>query len=115
VWQTADGHQLFISAPGYHKSKRLVETGRRIVLHCVGDVRIKVHRRGDGGVTQALLGDLRMHAASQQLRRVAVSEVMKAHARQVPYAGKQVREFVSQAPRLLRLAVLAATHQGFAG
>jgi len=38
-------------ATGYHKSERSVELRYSVALHGVGNVRIKVHRRGDSRVS----------------------------------------------------------------
>ena len=50
------------------------EAGRCGLLHRRGDVTVDVHRRGDGGVPEALLHHLRMLAQLQQERGVRVPE-----------------------------------------
>jgi len=49
----------------YSRTKGAVEFLRRMVLHRVRDVRIKVKRRRDGAVAKAFLRDFRMYALGQ--------------------------------------------------
>ena len=44
---------------------------------------------------KSLLGDFRMHAGEQKLRRMAVAQIMEAHPRQVRDPRYQPRELVS--------------------
>jgi len=46
-------------------------------------------------MAQTLLGDLGMHTRKQQLGRMAVSEVMKTHSRQIGQSPDQAGEIVS--------------------
>jgi hypothetical protein len=95
----------------YHRSKRRVDTSCRIALHCVCDVRIKVHGCGNGRVSKPLLGNLWMHTVSQELGSVTVPEIVKSNSRQVLYSTYQVREFLSHAPGLLWFPVFSAANQ----
>ena len=52
-----------------------------------------------------------MDSIGKKLGRVAMPEIMKAHSWEILYPAYQVREFVGQAPWLLRVAVLSAAHQ----
>ena len=64
-------------------SPSLVKPDCRVALHCLGDVRVKIDGGRDAGVPKSLLGDFRMHAGEQKLRRMAVAQIMEAHPRQV--------------------------------
>lgn len=77
-------------------------------------MRIKIERGGDRGVPQALLNDLWMHTGSQQLRGVAMSQIVKPDPGEVLDPRYQASELMRQALRLQRFAVGPRTHQGFA-
>jgi hypothetical protein len=76
-------NRSFRNAAVYSRSKRRVEPRCSIGLHRIGDVRIQVHGRSDGGMPQTLLSDFRMHSIGQELGCMTVSEVMEAHSWQV--------------------------------
>ena len=89
------------------KLKCSVETGRRIALHGVRDVRVQVKGGRDRGVAKPLLCDLGMHSGAQELGSVAVAQIVKADGRKVLDAGYQPLELVRQALRLERLSIRA--------
>jgi len=66
-------------------------------------------------MAQALLGNLRVDSIGQQLRRVAVPEIVETHWWQIFHPSRQTGKFASEAPWQLRLTVLPAVHQSFAG
>ena len=61
-------NRSFRNAAVYSRSKRRVEPRCSIGLHRIGDVRIQVHGRSDGGMPQTLLSDFRMHSIGQELK-----------------------------------------------
>src|SRR6266487_5225637 len=77
-------------------------------------MRIQVERDADRRVSETLRGDLRMHAISQELGRVRVAQIMESDARQFFQPPHEASELVSQAQRLVRLAVGAGAHKSFA-
>ena len=66
-------------------------------------------------MAEALLGDLRMYTARQQLGRVAVPEIVKAHLREVLQLAHEPGKLVGEGQGLVHLAVRAAAHQRRAG
>ena len=81
----------------YSRPKNRVEPICCVALHVLRDVRVQVQGRCNRRVPQTLLGDLRMHAGEQELGRVAMPQVMEAHARQVSHSGDKARELMRQA------------------
>ena len=61
-----------------------------------------------------LLSDLRMHTGSQQLRSVAMSQIVKPDPGYVLDPRYQANELMRQTLRLQWFAVGPRTHQGFA-
>src|SRR5262249_16558786 len=104
-------NQSFGNPAGYSRPERSVESRCSIGLHRVGDVGLKVHRRGDRRVPEALLRDLGMDPIGQELGRVAMAKVVKPNTRQISYLACQAGDLPRHAPRLLGFAVLSATDQ----
>ena len=85
----------------YSTAESGVETDGGIFLHGLGHMAVKIKRGCHRRVSEPLLGDLGMDAGQQELRRVAVPEVMEPDAREVrPEPGKETWELVCQALRL---------------
>jgi hypothetical protein len=65
-------------------------------------------------MAKALRSDLRMHTAGEELRRVAMSKIVKPDPRHILDATYEAGELVRQTERLMRLTVGTRAEQGFA-
>ena len=100
--------------PGFGSPKRGIYSRRSVGLHSVGDVGIQVHRRSDGRVTKALLGDPWGHAVGEQLGGMGVPYVVEAHLRQVVYPVSQKGELMSDTAWLQGFTIGAAARERLA-
>lgn len=72
-----------------------------VLLHRRRDMAVKVERRADRRMPEALLRDLRMHASQQKLRCVAVAKIVETDPREVSAESSQEpRKLVNKALRL---------------
>ena len=94
---------------------RRVKLMGRLALHCVGHVAVQIQRNPDRRMPEPFRGDLRMHAACEQVCRVAMAEIMEPDARHILHSAHETGELVRKTERLMRLAIGTATEQGVAG
>jgi hypothetical protein len=64
-------------------TKRKIKLRHSLTLHPRRNMRIDVHRHRDCRMAQALLHDLRMHAARKQLRCVGVAKIVEPNTREI--------------------------------
>jgi len=69
---------LAIVSPHQNSPQRLVDLGRRLLLHVRGAVRVDIERDRDIGVPEALLDHLGMNTLAQQHGRVRVPQIVEA-------------------------------------
>jgi hypothetical protein len=114
--ENAIGAPLFLAAqPAFGKLHCRVKPLSRVALHGVRHMAIQVERDPDRCVAEALAGDLGMHPARQQLRRVGVAKIVKTDPRQILHPGHEAGELIREAERLVGLAIRSAADQGLAG
>ena len=65
------------------------DLGRCVLLHCRGDVAVKVERGCHRRMPEPLLRHLRMHPGEQEVPRVSMPKVVEAHTRNVLNAGNE--------------------------
>jgi len=66
----------------YRGPDRGVNLGRRVLLHAGQDVAVEIERDPNARMPEALLRDLWVNAAGEQMRRVRVSQIVQSDGRQ---------------------------------
>ena len=72
----------FVAALLQRPAQRVVDARRGVLLHARQHVRIQIERDADAGMAEPFAGDFRMHAGGEQMRGVAVPQIVQPNARQ---------------------------------